>query len=105
MFMLNDSYRYSVVLLFYFYCTNIITALLYIYKNHMCVYIYIYNDNVFKGYGYFLWLTIFCFYFILTLIVILFYQNGFYYTYRIFLLFYLITLTSLSERKYKNLLN
>lgn len=59
----------------------------------------IYNDNVFKGYGYFLWLTIFCFYFTLTLIVILFYQNGFYYTHRIFLSFYLITQLPPGQKK------
>lgn len=45
-----------------------------------------------KGYGYFLWLTTFCFYFIFTLIliVILFYQKGFYYTLRVFDYFHLI---------------
>jgi len=78
------------ILLFYFiyYCTNIIIVLLY--RKKTCVHTTMMSLK-FKGYGYFLWLTIFCFYFTLTLIVILFYQNGFYYTHRIFLSFYLIT--------------
>jgi len=97
MFMLNDSYRYSVVLfslLLYKYHFNSII------KKNTCIY----NDNIFKGYGYFLWLTIFCFYFTLTLIVILFYQNGFYYTHRIFHWFYLITHYNDLDRKKNDLL-